>query len=410
MSYAICRMQKMKRHDVKGIQFHNQRERQSQTNFDIDPERTPLNYDLLHKENINYNERVNEIIESQKTGTRKTRKDAVVVNELLITSDHDFFACLELKEQERFFQESYTLFSQRYGEQNIAYAMVHQDEHTPHMHLGIVPMKDGKLQGKNVFNRQELQWIQDEFPKYMKQRGFDVERGEKGSDREHLTSQRFKEQQLQEQLRSIEIATEERQYERKQLEETIQDCKSRLGDLEASLDFHKKVDDVETKKEKKMGLFESDRVLVKQEDFDHIKTLAKTSEAFKKESEKYKWELRREQKKNEELKETNRALRCENVELKKENQGLKKENHLLFQTLECLKQVYQEKVPEIKRMIGFVKAELMDKAKDKWLTKNLFKDKEEVQGAEEFLKNKEEKRKKRPKKVRRRRQDQEIER
>ncbi|WP_430242904.1 plasmid recombination protein, partial [Priestia endophytica] len=28
MSYAICRMQKMKRHDVKGIQFHNQRERQ----------------------------------------------------------------------------------------------------------------------------------------------------------------------------------------------------------------------------------------------------------------------------------------------------------------------------------------------------------------------------------------------
>ncbi|MFP7487946.1 plasmid recombination protein, partial [Priestia filamentosa] len=124
----------------------------------------------------------------------------------------------------------------------------------------------------------------------------------------------------------------------------------------------------------------------------------------------YKWKLRRETKKNEELKETNRALRSENVELKRENQGLKKENHLLFQTLERLKQMYQEKVPEIKRMIGFVKAELIDKAKDKWLTKNLFKDKEEVQGAEEFLKIKEEKRKERPKKVRRKRKDQEIER
>ncbi|MFP7487962.1 plasmid recombination protein, partial [Priestia filamentosa] len=125
---------------------------------------------------------------------------------------------------------------------------------------------------------------------------------------------------------------------------------------------------------------------------------------------KYKWELRREQKKNEELKETNRELRGENVELKKENEGLRKENRLLFQTLERLKQVYQEKVPDMKRMIGFIKSELIDKAKDKVLIKNFFKDKEEVQGAEEFLKIKEEKRKERPKKVRRRRQDQEIER
>ena len=36
MSYAVARMQKMKSPDLKGIQFHNQRERESRTNDDID--------------------------------------------------------------------------------------------------------------------------------------------------------------------------------------------------------------------------------------------------------------------------------------------------------------------------------------------------------------------------------------
>src|SRR5699024_9606616 len=92
MSYAVCRMQKVKSAELKGMQFHNQRERKSRTNDDIDHERTRENYDLKNDKNIDYNERVKEIIESQKTGTRKTRKDAVLVNELLVTSDRDFLS------------------------------------------------------------------------------------------------------------------------------------------------------------------------------------------------------------------------------------------------------------------------------------------------------------------------------
>src|SRR5699024_5191350 len=52
-------------------------------------ERSHENYDLKNEENINYNERAKVIIDSQKTGTRKTRKDAVLVNELLVTSDRE---------------------------------------------------------------------------------------------------------------------------------------------------------------------------------------------------------------------------------------------------------------------------------------------------------------------------------
>src|SRR5699024_12751022 len=56
MSYAVCRMQKVKSAGLKGMQFHNQRERESRTNEDIDRERTHENYDLQNDENINYNE------------------------------------------------------------------------------------------------------------------------------------------------------------------------------------------------------------------------------------------------------------------------------------------------------------------------------------------------------------------
>lgn len=85
-----------------------------------------------------------------------------------------------------FLKKSLKLFSERYGKQNIAYATVHVDERTPHMHLGVVPMRDGRLQGKNIFNRQELLWLQDEFPKYIQKKGFDLQRGEEGSKAEHI--------------------------------------------------------------------------------------------------------------------------------------------------------------------------------------------------------------------------------
>src|SRR5699024_2307009 len=104
----------------------------------------------------------------------------------------------------RFFEESYKLFSERYGKQNIAYATVHNDEQTPHMHLGVVPMRDGKLQGKNVFNRQELLWLQDKFPEHMKKQGFELKRGERGSDSKHNEKAKSKKQTLEKEINILE--------------------------------------------------------------------------------------------------------------------------------------------------------------------------------------------------------------
>src|SRR5699024_11307215 len=80
MSYAVCRMQKVKSPGLKGMQFHNQRERESRTNEDIDRERTHENYDLQNDKNINYNESVKDIIKSKKTRKRKTKKNTSILN------------------------------------------------------------------------------------------------------------------------------------------------------------------------------------------------------------------------------------------------------------------------------------------------------------------------------------------
>lgn len=193
--YLATRMQKFKSQNLGGIQKHNQREFENHSNQDIDGTRSHLNYDLLHEENINYRDEIMRRIEEQKTSSRKTRKDAVLVNEFFVTSGNEFFKSIDQNEQKRFFETATKWFQERYGEQNIAYATVHNDETTSHMHIGVVPMRDGKLQSKNIFDRTELLAIQKELPAYMQSKGFDVKRGEERSKNYHVQPEDWKREQ-----------------------------------------------------------------------------------------------------------------------------------------------------------------------------------------------------------------------
>src|SRR5699024_5998801 len=255
VSYAVVHMQKIKAPALKGIQIHHQREKESHTNPDIDYERTHENYDLVNNQDVEFHERVKGIIESQKVGTRKTRKDAVLVNELLVTSDRYFFERLDPDEQKRFFEESYKLFADLYGKQNIAYATVHMDEKTTHMHLGVVPMRDGKLQGKNVFNRQELLWLQDKFPEHMQKLGYDLQRGEKGSDREHLEVSKFKKQTLKKEIDLLENELKNKKSELAILSEEVS------GEFKIPVKREKKSVEVPTGKRNLLGIEQKKTVM-----------------------------------------------------------------------------------------------------------------------------------------------------
>lgn len=342
MSYAVVRMAKMKSHDLKGIQFHHQRERESRTNPDIDLEKTKENYDLINAANINYNERVKEIIESQKTGTRKTRKDAVLVNELIVTSDKDFFDRLKPEEEAQFFAKSAEFFCERYGAQNIAYATVHKDEHTPHMHVGVVPMRDGKLQGKNVFNRQELLWLQDEFPKHMQKKGFDLERGERGSEREHLTTAAFKLEKTKEQLGQLEKETT-------LLEKDLSHKKSEMLALSAAVPAEFKI---KAKKEMnteivKKGLFSSETVqketgnlVISLDEYKRMRDVVAAASTVKQDYE-----------------------RLQATDIVKENTRLREENKELHEAVNQLYDDWQDVSAEnqgLKKEIGYLKALISD--------------------------------------------------
>ena len=201
MSFMVARMQKMKAGNLIGIGNHNQRLTNNHSNKDIDTERSYLNYDLVNRTD-NYKTDIQQFIHDNKSSNRAVRKDAVLINEWIITSDKQFFENKDDKEIQDFFEKAKDYFAEKFGDNNIRYAQVHLDEMTPHMHLGIVPFNaEYNLSAKTVFNRQALQAVQDELPKYMQERGFEIERGEKGSERKNLTVPEYK--QAKDELKKI---------------------------------------------------------------------------------------------------------------------------------------------------------------------------------------------------------------
>jgi len=211
MSFVVARMQKMKSGNLVGIGNHNQRLTDNHSNKDIDTERSYLNYDLVNRTD-NYKTDIQQFINENKSSSRAVRKDAVLINEWIITSDNQFFKDKDDKEIKDFFEQSKNYFSEKFGDENIRYAQVHLDETTPHMHLGIVPFNaEKRLSAKTIFNRQALQAVQDELPKYLNERGFELERGEKGSERKNLTVPEYK--KAKDELKEMTTTLEQRKSE-----------------------------------------------------------------------------------------------------------------------------------------------------------------------------------------------------
>ena len=193
MSYMVARMQKMKAVNLGGAYRHNERIFENHSNKDIDTSRSHLNYELTVRDReLSYKSQIEDYINENKVSERAIRKDAVLCDEWIITSDKTFFEKLDQEKTRDFFETAKNYFAENYGEENIAYASVHLDESTPHMHMGVVPFENGKLSSKAMFDREELKKIQDELPKYMNEHGFDLQRGELNSEAKHKTVAEFK--------------------------------------------------------------------------------------------------------------------------------------------------------------------------------------------------------------------------
>lgn len=190
-------MDKYKKDAIRGIQSHNQRERKSRSNPDIDYERSKLNYDLHNEQPVNFTEKIQTRIDEMQF-KKAIRKDAVYMCGIIISSDLEFFKDKPDSEIRDFFQESYNFLADFVGPENIISAVVHMDEKTPHMHFMHVPIThDKKMCAKDIYTRESLQNLQTDYAIHMQLKGHGVQRGiqkGQGSAKKHLDTADFKQQ------------------------------------------------------------------------------------------------------------------------------------------------------------------------------------------------------------------------
>ncbi|MFP3393402.1 MobV family relaxase, partial [Brevibacillus sp. SIMBA_076] len=196
-------MRKFKSADIKGLQIHNQREKESHTNPDIDQNRAHLNYDLLHDKRVDYKAMINEHIEKNVETKRAIRKDAVRCCSFMISASPEFFEKLSPESEREFFKSNLEFIQERYGKENVMYASVHKDETTPHMHVGLVPItKEKKLSAKQIFNKVEMKQLQEAIGKHNEK--FGLLRGEP-SDKKYLEIHKFKLEADKEKLKEVSL-------------------------------------------------------------------------------------------------------------------------------------------------------------------------------------------------------------
>ena len=194
-------MEKYHKQDVAPIEKENERdEKYEAANPQIDSERTRNNYRFTPYFGKTYTEFINGRI---KELGLSPRKDAVVMNSFVLGSDKTFFDGLAKIEQYNFFSDCYKFFAERYGEENIIAAVVHNDETTPHMHLNLMPVtKDGRLCSKQLFDKPQLQQLQTDFYETVGKR-WGLQRGKEGSQKKHLSTAEFKAKKIIEQAEAI---------------------------------------------------------------------------------------------------------------------------------------------------------------------------------------------------------------
>ena len=123
----------------------------------IDPGRTDINYAIgADSPDALAAAVVRAVSESrtnhERTSGRAVRKDANVLCDWVVTLPEDCGP--ECAPQ--FFATAVEFCRERYGAENVPGGFVHLDERTPHVHIPVVPLVDGRLQASRLIGRADL--------------------------------------------------------------------------------------------------------------------------------------------------------------------------------------------------------------------------------------------------------------
>ena len=215
-------MEKYHKQDVAPIERENERdENYKSDNPQIDSSKTKYNYHM-HNPDGTYTEFINQRITELNLSPRK---DAVVMNSFVVGADRAFFDGLSKLSQYNFFSDCTKFFEERYGTENVISAVIHMDETTPHMHLNFIPINEGRLSSKSLFDRQKLAQLQTELHENIG-RKWGLQRGKEGSQTKHLSTAEFKAKKIiegaEQRERKIDEQTEKKRAELDDLTQIVQ--------------------------------------------------------------------------------------------------------------------------------------------------------------------------------------------
>lgn len=218
-------MEKYKRGDIVGIERENERDEnyKSTRNPQIDKSKTRLNYHTVPYEK-KYLSFIDERIK-QLSPKRKIKDDAVLITSFILGSDKEFFDRITAEQQKQFFADCTEFFSKRYGKENVVSAVIHLDESTPHLHFNLMPVTDGRLCAKELFDRSALRELQTDFYEVVGKK-YGLKRGKEDSTAKHLDTVAFKTKKMTEAAEAKIREAEKAQTAAKPVKELLESYES----------------------------------------------------------------------------------------------------------------------------------------------------------------------------------------
>ena len=190
-------VQKIQGQGLGGIRNHMLRTGESRTNPDIDAGRSPQNWVVDGMTAAHLERRINERIRSLNL-KNKPRRDAVRLCTVLVTASKEAMEAMGQAQARAYLTDAARWLSERFGRENSMYAIVHEDEVTPHLHFGFVPVTaKGRLAAKTLLTPNSLRALQTEFARDVGAR-YGLKRGEEGNTkRKHIETARYKAEHAQ---------------------------------------------------------------------------------------------------------------------------------------------------------------------------------------------------------------------
>jgi len=223
MNYGIFRIQGINTlNDLAQIGSHNKREKKAyKSNPEIKLELTKNNVELvpLKEKYVKGFKELTKEYRKQHEEKQKTERDdrkrsytemlnkskSVVVDELMFTATNKFFKDMS---KEHILEWANTCVDFVYNDlgykkEQVLHATLHMDEKTPHIHCVVVPLVKKLDKRTNterltiskkqyIKNNLYLSELQDIYNLRLREKGYELERGIKGSSREHQNVREFK--------------------------------------------------------------------------------------------------------------------------------------------------------------------------------------------------------------------------